>query len=166
VNGNPDLFLTAGGINDNNSMAAPPLFATAADALASFNSAVSSYYLALRAALPNSVLAAVGPWQPRQSSPTNPIEQSKADTIKAALQATGGLWVFMDNLNGGWVNSSGASAPADGPWQTGTGNVAAPAGDGNGDLYVSADGVHPTSAGCLYLGTRIASDLRAAILAL
>ena len=166
VDANPDLFLTAGSINDDNSSADPPLYLTSADALSTFNAAVSGYYFALRAALPDSVLAAVGPWQPKQSIPANSAEQAKADTIKAALQAAGGLWVFMDNLNGGWINSSGASAPADGPWQTGTGNIAAPAGDGNGDLYVSADGVHPTPAGCLYLGTRIATDLRAAILAL
>ena len=29
-----------------------------------------------------------------------------------------------------------------------------------------ADGVHPNADGCLYLGTRIATDLRAALLAL
>lgn len=162
----PDLFLTAGGINDNNSMAALPLYASAADALAAFNAGVSGYYRALRTALPESVLVATGPWKPRQTTPTDPVEQSKADTIKAGLQEVSGPWVFLDNLNGGWANSAGASAPPTGPWQTGTGNSANPRGDGNGDLYLSADGVHPNKAGCLYLGGRIATDLRAALLAL
>ncbi len=165
VDAQPDLFFTAGGINDNNSIAAPP-YPSAAAARAGFNNAVNQYYTQLRAALPQSVLVATGPWAPRQSTPTDPVALSKADTIKAALQAAGGLWVFLDNLQGGWVNSAGASAAASGPWQTGTGTSAAPVGDGNGDLYLVADGVHPNEAGCDYLGTRIAIDLRAALLAL
>jgi lysophospholipase L1-like esterase len=166
VNSQPDLFVTAGGINDNNSIPAPPLYSSAAEALAGFNASVSAYYLQLRAALPDSVLAATGPWAPREIRPTDPVAQSKADTIKAALQRVGGPWVFLDNLNGGWVNSAGATAPPSGPWQTGTGNSSAPSGNGNGDLYLEGDGVHPNPEGCLYLGTRLATDLRAALLAL
>ncbi|MBC7996071.1 MAG: SGNH/GDSL hydrolase family protein [Rhizobacter sp.] len=165
VDAQPDLFLTAGGINDNNSIAAAP-YPSAAAARAGFSTAVNQYYTQLRAALPESVLVATGPWAPRQSTPTDPVALSKADAIKAALQAAGGLWVFLDNLQGGWVNSAGASAVASGPWQTGTGTSAARAGDGNGDLYLSADGVHPNVDGCLYLGARIATDLRAALLTL
>ncbi len=165
VNARPDLFLTAGGINDNNSVAMFP-YASAADARAGFVAEVNAYYTELRARLPDSILVAVGPWTPRQSIPTDPIALSKSETIKAALQAVGGLWVFLDNLHGGWVTSAGASAPADSPWQTGTGTVAAPRGDGNGDMYVSRDGTHPNEAGCLYLGTRLATDLRAALLTL
>lgn len=165
VDAKPDLFLTAGGINDNNSVAAPP-YATGAAAQAGFDAAVTRYYGDLRLALPDAVLVAMGPWAPRQSTPTHPVAQSKADAVKAALQAVGGPWVFLDNLNGGWVNSAGASAAASGPWQTGTGHSAAPAGDGNGDLYLVADGVHPNEAGCLYLGTRIAAELRAALQAM
>ena len=160
----PDLFLTAGGINDNNSSAALPLYASAGDALAAFNAGVASYYRALRAALPDSVLVATGPWVPRASIPTDPVQQSKAETIKAALRDVGGHWVFLDNLSGGWTNSAGASAPPSGAWQTGTGTSANPRGDGNADLYLSADGTHPNEAGCLYLGTCIATNLRAALL--
>ena len=166
VDAKPDLFLTSGGINDNNSIAAPPLYASAPDALAGFNAGVSAYYRALRTALPESVLAATGPWAPRASTPTDLVQQSKADTIKAALREVGGPWVFLDNLNGGWANSAGASAPASGAWQTGTGTSAAPRGDGNGDLYLSADGTHPNVDGMVYLGSRVATDLRAALLAL
>jgi len=167
VNGQPDLFITAGGINDNNSAAALPLFASAEQARSSFDSAVAGYYRELRAALPQAVLVALGPWAPRESAPTEPVTLSKANTIRAALQAAGGLWVFVDNLRGGWFNSAGASGGfAGGPWQTGTGRLGATTGIGNGDRFVSADGTHPTAAGCLHLGTRLAVDLRAAILAL
>ena len=162
----PDLFLTAGGINDNNFFASPPLYNTAADAAAAFNSAVAKYYRDLRTALPSSVLVAMGPWAPRQSQPQTAPNLAKLQQIKSSLAAVGGPWIFLDNLNGGWVNSAGASAPATGPWQTGTGKVSAPTGDGNGDVYVSADGTHPTAAGNVYLGQVLATNLRAALLAL
>ena len=168
VDTQPDLFITAGGINDNNSLALPP-YATAQAARDGFNAAVSGYFRQLRAALPQSVLVALGPWTPRQSTPTDAVAQSKVDTIRAALLAVGGPWVFLDNLNGGWSCSSGVSRAAGagaGPWQTGTGNSAAPAGNGNGDLYLAADGVHPNAAGTLYLATRLAADLRQALLTL
>jgi lysophospholipase L1-like esterase len=162
VDAQPDLVITAGGINDNNSLALSP-YATAADARAGFEAAATSHFSRLRAALPTSLLVALGPWAPRQNMPTHPTEQAKADTIAAALRAAGGPWVFLDNLNGGWLASSGASSVGSGPWQTGTGNSAAPAGNGNGDLYLAADGVHPNMAGSDYLGGRIAADLRSAL---
>jgi lysophospholipase L1-like esterase len=162
----PDLVITAGGINDNNAIPMSGLYATPADALAGFNAGVTGYYNDLRAALPQAVLVSLGPWAPNITRPTYFMARPMADTIKAALQAVGGPWVFLDNLNGGWVNSAGVSASPTGAWQTGTGNTAHPAGDGNGDIYLEFDGVHPNVAGCLYLGTRIADGIRAALLAL
>ncbi len=160
-----DLFLTAGGINDNNWLAFFP-YASAEAARLGFEAAVHAYFRALRAALPDSVLAATGPWQP---DATRYLDQAlhKVDTVRSALAAVAGPWVFMDNLRGNWVNSAGVSSGANtGAWQTGTGTVANPKGDGNGDLYVSADGTHPSEAGAAYLGRQIAQSLRAAILAL
>lgn len=166
VDASPDLFLTAGSLNDNNSVAALPLYASGAEARAAFDAAVAGYYRDLRSALPNAVLAATGPWAPRQSIPTDPVARSKAETIRLALRSVGGPWVFLDNLGGGWSNSAGASATTGGPWQTGTGRVGAPAGDGNADTDLSSDGVHPSETGSLRMATRIAADLRAAIEAL
>lgn len=163
VDAMPDLFLTAGGLNDNNSVTALPLYASGADARAGFEAAVTRYYRDLRAALPDALLVATGPWAPRQSTPADPVARSKAETIRSALRAVGGPWVFLDNLDGSWSNSAGASADATGPWQTGTGRAGAPAGDGNADAYLSQDGVHPNEGGTVYLATRIAADLRAAI---
>jgi lysophospholipase L1-like esterase len=162
----PDLFFTAGGINDDYGIASPPLYPTANAATAAFTAAVNNYYQTLRAALPNSVIAAMGPWAPRQSIPTNPLAQAKLNVIQTALQSISGPWVLIDNLNGGWLNSSNATGAQTGPWQTGTGNVTAPKGDGNGDIYLSADGTHPTVAGNMYLARQLASNLAAAILAL
>jgi hypothetical protein len=83
----------------------------------------------------------------------------KATVIKSALAAAGGHWIYVDNMNGGWSNSSGASAApsaSDDPWQT----LAKAATD------ISADNVHPSTVGCAYLAARLSTALRAAILAL
>jgi lysophospholipase L1-like esterase len=163
----PDLFVTAGGINDNNSVADPPLYASPDAAKAGFEAAAKAYFEDLRAALPDSVLAAMGPWAPVESMPVSAAAQSKADAILAGLRAAGEPWVFLDNLNGGWINSSGAQELSTGRgWQTGTGNIAHPKGDGNGDQYVDAGGVHPTPDGCVYLGRMLAECLRGSIVAL
>lgn len=165
----PDLFLSAGGINDNNWFASPPQYATAADAKVGFATAVEAYFRTLRAALPNSVLAAVGPWTPpKDPSPASAV-QDKTDTIKRALQTIAGApWIFLDNVNGSWSNSSGAaSTPTGQRWLTGRGYEGAPVNDGgNSNVYISADGTHPNEAGCVYLAQQIATNLRAAILAM
>ena len=154
----PDLFVTAGSLNDNNVRAQAP-YATADAAKAGFAAAVSQYYTDLRAKLPNAVLAALGPWQPPPNLPAAQSELDKAGVIKAALAAAGGHWIFVDNINGGWSNSAGAAgvpSASDGPWQT-VANAAA---------YISTDNVHPNAVGCAYLAGRLSGALRAAILAL
>ncbi len=154
----PDLFVAAGSLNDNNALALPP-YASAAAAAAGFQAAVAGFYTDLRTRLPDAVLVALGPWQPPPNLPPPQGELDKASVIKAALAAAGGNWIYVDNMNGGWSNSSGASsAPSasDGPWQT-LANAAA---------YISADNVHPNVPGCAYLASRLSAALRAAILAL
>jgi lysophospholipase L1-like esterase len=163
----PDLFITAGGVNDNNWLALAP-YGSGAEARQGFDAAVAAYYRDLRAALPGSVLVALGPWTPpRDPSPVD-VVQTKVQTIRSALQAVAGPWVFVDNINGGWLNSTGASSPATGVrWQTGRGWQGSPANDGgNSDLYVGPDGTHPNEAGCTYLAGQLAGALRAAIAAL
>jgi lysophospholipase L1-like esterase len=154
----PDLFVTAGSLNDNNSQAAAP-YASADAAKAGFAAAVTAYYTDLRKQLPNAVLVATGPWQPPTVLPASDAQLDKAAVIKAALAAAGGNWIWVDNINGGWTNSAGASgAPSatDGPWQT----------QANAAAYISSDNVHPNADGCAYLASRLATALRAAIGAL
>ena len=154
----PDLFVAAGSLNDNNALALAP-YASGADAAAGFQAAVAGFYTHLRSMLPDAVLVALGPWQPPPNLPAPQHELDKASVIKAALTAAGGHWIFLDNINGGWSNSSGASsAPSasDGPWQT----------LANAATYIAADNIHPNAAGCAYLASRMSAALRAAILAL
>ncbi len=154
----PDLFVTAGSLNDNNAFALAP-YASADAAKAGFAAAVTAYYVDLRARLPDAVLVALGPWQPPTVLPASPAQLDKAAVIKAALGAAGGHWIFVDNIKGGWSNSSDASAlpsDTDGPWQT----------QANAATYIDVDDIHPNAAGCAYLAARLATALRAAILAL
>jgi lysophospholipase L1-like esterase len=162
----PDLFLTAGGINDNNWLALPP-YASATAARAGFDTSVLAYFRALRAALPGSVLAALGPWTPPADPSPADVVQAKVDTIKQALSSVAGPWVFIDNVNDSWTNSTGAaSTPTGERWQTGKGYAGRPANDGgNSDIYI-ADGTHPNEAGCTYLAQRLSDSLRAALLKL
>jgi lysophospholipase L1-like esterase len=160
----PDLFITAGGINDNNGAALPP-YASAEAARVGFETAVFDFFRVLRAALPNAVLAATGPWTPNEFAQAD-ANRAKADTVKGALHAVAGPWVFLDNVRGGWSNSNGVSGASAGRgWQTGSGHEGVPTGDGNADLYISADGTHPNEAGVQYLAGVLADNLRASILA-
>lgn len=48
------------------------------------------------------------------------------------------------------------SADPNGAWFTGTGYTAATTGTGNADVYIGADGIHPSTAGHAFLGARCA----------
>ncbi|WP_423194020.1 SGNH/GDSL hydrolase family protein [Cupriavidus sp. H18C2] len=92
--------------------------------------------------LPNTTVFVLGPWSPGSTH----VEQR--DAIRAAVGQRANFH-FIDNIAE--------------QWQTGTGNVANPKGDGNGDIYVSADGTHPTLAGHIYLADKVAAAMRAVI---
>jgi lysophospholipase L1-like esterase len=49
---------------------------------------------------------------------------------------------------------------AAGPWFTGTGSTAGAAGNGNCDVYISSDAIHPNDAGHAFLAGRLADDIR------
>ncbi|KDP85184.1 hypothetical protein CF70_015095 [Cupriavidus sp. SK-3] len=89
--------------------------------------------------LPNTVIFVLGPWSP--GSPRT----DQRDAIKAAV-GTRANFYFIDNVAQ--------------QWQTGTGNVADPKRDGNGDLYVSDDGTHPSAAGHIYLAGKVADAVK------
>ena len=61
-------------------------------------------------------------------------------------------------------NVVGMIDPYTADWLTGSGNTASPAGDGNQDLYIDDDTVHPNSAGQIYYQGRIADELKAMLI--
>ncbi|MCA3186851.1 SGNH/GDSL hydrolase family protein [Cupriavidus sp.] len=96
----------------------------------------------IKAKLPNTIVFVLGPWSPGS---THVIQR---DAIKAAVGGRANFH-FIDNVGE--------------QWQTGSGNVANPKGDGNGDVYVSADGTHPTLAGHIFLTEKVAAAMRKVI---
>jgi hypothetical protein len=166
----PSIFVGGLGHNDN------------AVARSQFASDTLTYWQALRAAWPTTVLVAGQFFFPAAgvdaplAFEANPLSTPNDPAILAALKSVGGPWIFLDANHGTWQNSSGASGPAGSvgqPLLTGTGFGGAPGyggghgtGVGNGDLMVRDDGVHPSNLGARYLGGVTASAIRAGILAL
>lgn len=120
-----------------------------------------------RAANPDSVLVAVGPWEPNESDTLGPNSQDIAvmNAISATVEALPGPWVVLDNIRGSWKTSKGTSRGSlRGPWQTGEGKTGAPTGTGNGDTWLNSDGVHPTTpVGITGLAEVLTTELRAAL---
>lgn len=120
-----------------------------------------------RAANPDGVLVVLGPWGPKEFDATNPdgTYLARMNAISAIVEALPGPWVVLDNLRGNWKTSKGTSRGAlRGPWQTGNGNAATPTGIGNGDTWLNADGVHPsTPVGITGLAEVLTRELRAAL---
>lgn len=110
------------------------------DVVTNLQTQTAALFDQLAAGMPNAKLIAVGPWTP--GSQLVSTETPKRDAIAAAMTTRG---MFIDPTL----------------WITGTGNVGAPAGDGNADRMIVAGGTHPTREGALYVGARVASDIAA-----
>jgi lysophospholipase L1-like esterase len=123
---NPDVIVCEGGIND--AVYAPADIGTAAGVLFDY----------LRANHPSAQLYVVSPWSVR--TPFLVATQAIGVAIKAAAEARG--LPYIDMLTK--------------PWLTGSGYIGVEAGDGNNDVYTSADGTHPSPAGSSYIGMRLA----------
>jgi lysophospholipase L1-like esterase len=110
------------------------------DANETFAADVASFLAAVRAGLPDATLYVVV---------THRCSQFKADILHAAEAAC------LDWDDVAEIPRTGVTR-----WLTGTGDVGTPAGDGNRDVYLGSDGIHPTTAGYAYLGTRLAFAIR------
>jgi lysophospholipase L1-like esterase len=133
---------------------------------AATNTGMASVFTALRAALPSALIVAQTPWAPSQTAGANAggKYQSMRTNLYSVMAGLAGPWILIDSLAGTWSTSKGTSSgAATGPWQTGDGNVGAPTGTGNGDIWVSADGTHPTAAGYKGLGELFAASYKPAV---
>jgi hypothetical protein len=129
---NSNIYLVMAGINDYADFVNPP--ATVYPTRQQYESAVLSYFQALRAAQPDAVIAVTAPFSPNatlsdasyvQNQATNTSGLGdfpyKSQVQQQALSQIAGPWVWIDVLmGGGWINSSGASGGATGlQWFTG-----------------------------------------------
>lgn len=158
TNKQPEIFLSAGGINDD------PGAMVDSD-----NAALKAYFGAARNALPSALLIATGPWAPNDAHRT--VGQYRRDAISAGLDSVAGPSIMIDNIDGVWWAKSTDGTVTNGLagnafWQTGTGSDAAPTGSGNADHYLGADKVHPNVAGVDFLAKSIASAIKDAALSM
>jgi len=100
------------------------------------------YYRDIRLALPNTEIFVAGPFYPQDVHYPNAYR----DEIKRAAAAIPRTH-FIDATN----------------WFTGDGNEEAPAHNGNADMYIGPDGVHPNTAGHKYLAAKLAAELKVII---
>ena len=91
--------------------------------------------------MPNTLVFVTGPW-----ANASRVRAGINAAIKAAMGSRANFY---------WVPNF------DEPWITGTGNIGAPKGDGNADIFVSADGTHPTPLGIEYFATQLNAFFRA-----
>jgi lysophospholipase L1-like esterase len=163
----PDILITNFGIND--AAASPPPVPT------NVVNAVNSYYAQFRTYYPNAVAVTLGSFCPIETNLNTTTRSYTAmnAVIKAAVATMTGPWVFINvqgSTQGGlvdWYNSSGASGRVTSEnFFTGNGRVGTTTGTGNGDLYLSADGTHPSILGAQAISRYIATAMRRAIIAI
>ena len=134
---NPDVFVVIGGCNDG-----------APDSEATIRAAEDTFFVALRAGLPNVKLYVAGVWN---------LTQIRFDNLRAATLAVGGQfidWGDCADVGYDFQRSGGIR------WMTGTGDETHLNGDGNRDVYMQSL-PHPTiPAGRNYVGTRFAFAIR------
>lgn len=97
----------------------------------------------IQADLPNTLVYVLGPW-----GSVSRVRPSLNAAIKAAV-GTRPNFTWVPNYDNQWI--------------TGSGNTGAPAGDGNADIYISADNSHPTPAGIQYLAGQLEMWLKGQI---
>lgn len=129
----PDEVWFVGSINDSTYTSTQ----VSTNAVAAWN--------AVKAASPNSIIRVCGVQANSGSMSAANIANNNA--LKAAAQAAGYSW--FDPIGEGWI--------------TGSGHVGATAGNGNADIMVWTDGVHPSQAGHDYMARRLKSDYIKAI---
>jgi lysophospholipase L1-like esterase len=131
----PDIVLIVGGHNDTGP--------------AALQAEILTYLTAIRA---QSVLSGI----PVIVAGVNGANQATATTIPLENAMAAAVTAFADPLMYFVPEVTNAA----GPWFTGTGSTAGAAGNGNCDVYISSDAIHPNDAGHAFLAGRLADDIR------
>jgi lysophospholipase L1-like esterase len=139
----PDVVVIQGGQNDT-------IYTKA-----SVQAAAELLFNTLRTALPNTPIITIGPIA--IGAMTTAVTDTR-DAIKTAALANG--VAMIDSVDGVTYDFKGnALAPAMGNWLNGTGNISAPTTTGNRSIYTWTDNGHPSNAGHLYIGERVAGEV-------
>ena len=131
-----DALLIGGSVNDGNRP--PDAFRPAVEALLNrLDEERPDLPVVLLGLEPVPGAYRTGYWQTRANALT--------DTLKSMVGRHQNVVGFID--------------PFTNPWLTGTGSIAKPTGDGNGDKYIGSDGVHLSAAGTRYYQQRVTDEL-------
>lgn len=140
---NPDLIVIEGGINDSSY------------SIEEVTSAADELYKYIKGKLPNVKIIVIGMYWPRTAS--QPVLDMNAALRQTCLN---NQIAFIDLLRGDTVLPNGALVTEGmGAFLTGSGHAGNLRGDGNADIYTSADGTHPTKEGKLYIAQRLATEI-------
>ncbi|HEX9832536.1 MAG TPA: SGNH/GDSL hydrolase family protein [Mycobacterium sp.] len=134
-----DELIIWGGFNDSTG------------SLSEIASAAALLYESVQSALPALDVIVVGCWSPGGTPSSG--QANTNTTLRGAAQSAG--LPFIDVQSGEVVDGSGTVIASQGKWITGTGDTGSPAGDGNADIYIGSDGIHPNDAGHVYLSRRM-----------
>lgn len=137
TNYSPDIIIVMGGTNDSGNSATV------------ITAAVLTYLQALRAALPYTPIVVTGIANSQSANATN-INAENA--ILAAFTAFGDANSYFFPI----------VTDPNGAWFTGTGNIAAPNGTGNNDVYGDSP-PHLSQGGYTYLAQKVTAQLRTII---
>lgn len=146
INQNPDVVILTGGINDSSGYV--PGFISAE---------ITGILEDIAAYEPNLPVVVLGPFWPNGRPIANVV--GIRDELRVAADAWGHL--FIDNLGGPYPYTGNDADYVNTGWITGTGDAGVHVGDGNADIYTSADGTHPTQEGHDFLALKIAEAILA-----
>lgn len=108
------------------------------------------WYTAVRAGLPDAYIFVVGQM----------FRNASEATIDTYLRP------HVEGISDSKLRWLAASGAPEGPWVTGSGNISSAANDGNADIYIAQDNLHPTQRGREYMGFRIYQAIMGAVNAL
>jgi lysophospholipase L1-like esterase len=93
--------------------------------------------------LPTTLVFVAGPWA------TSARARPGINTALKNAMGTRSNFIWVPNVDEAWISGSG--------------NVSAPNGTGNADLYISADATHPTPAGIEFIAGRLAAYIKTSV---
>lgn len=126
-----DAVVVFGSVNDNASSASTVV------------AAAEACWAAVATAQPTAIIIVVGPECLNVTPGAGVVANNNA--LKTAAEASGIITAYIDLLENAFI--------------TGTGYDGSPAGDGNADVFISGDDLHPTHMGSRYWGEHLAELL-------
>lgn len=142
---NPDVVVVFGTVNDNTAT------------YSAINTAAASCFSQFSQASVKTPVIVIGTPYQHTSIPAG--YSNARDAVKAAALAADNVAAFIDPLTGTWQSRNGSTGGDGQQWFYGTGYTGNTTGNGNSDIMIGSDNVHPSQAGHDYLARKISSTI-------